>query len=129
MSTQATELLAVALEAAADHQSRGAAHRIGEARGRTLEQILEVDRSYSEPISFALGFWDEWADAASRRWRGYDAGANDWLRFAHEVARAVRRDTVPKDLRILGRLIWYPETLRQRVRRLWGVSLKVRARV
>ena len=128
MPTKANEIIAVALEAAADHQSRRAVHRIGEARQRTLDRILEVDRMYSDPVSFALGFWDEWADAASRRWRGYDAGANDWLRFAREVARAVRRDKVPKDLRILERFIPHPETLRQRVRRLWGVPLKVSAR-
>src|SRR6266511_3372338 len=105
MPTKANEILASALEAAADFQKHGAAHRIGEARERTFRQILEVERTYSEPISFALGFWDEWADAASQRWRGYDASANDWQRFAREVAQAVRSDTLPKDLRILERLV------------------------
>jgi len=128
VSHRANEIVASALERAAALQRRGAAHRIGEARERALQWILAVEPQWSDSVSFALGFWDEWSDAADHRWRAHDASAYEWLQFALEVTKALREDKVPDDLRPLERFTPYrrPETLRQRIRRRWGVNYRRR---
>jgi hypothetical protein len=103
---EANEIMASALEAAAVAQEQGECLRVGEAYDRTFSRILETRTHYDDAVAFALTFWDEWLDAANHNWRYHGAVSPvDWLRFARQVARDVRRGAVPSDPELLERVV------------------------
>lgn len=96
MPSEEHTIMADALEAEAHLQEQGLIRRIGEAYDPTLCRILEVNANYDESVSFAFTFWDEWVDAANHGWQYHEPfSEQDWPRFAHEVAQAVRRGERP----------------------------------
>jgi len=73
--------------------------------------------------SFALGFWDQWSEAARGRWRVHATVKRaEWPRFARAVARGVRESTLDDDPEVLELLDRFdPHYQRPRPNWLQGV--------
>jgi hypothetical protein len=106
MPTEANEIIAEALEAAALLQEQGLSNRIGAECDATFARIVKADRHYDESVAFALAFWDCWINAAKLNWRCQETVAEaDWPRYARQVTADVRSGSVPDDPDMLEELI------------------------
>jgi hypothetical protein len=96
-------IMAAALESEARLQEAGGASRIGLRYGAVLKDLVEASsQTWSEDVAFALGFWDDWIEAARGRWRVHATVKRaEWPRFARAVARAVRRGAIDGDSDVL----------------------------
>lgn len=106
MRIKAAEILAGALEQAAEEQEQGDLPDLDARRLVTDRQVAPINDIPRPIFKLAQRFWKDWAYAARHEWRTHgELIAADWPEMARTIATHVRLGTMPSDQRILGNFV------------------------
>jgi hypothetical protein len=102
MSSEASEILAKALEADASAQESGQLDGIGMLYDEVLCEILPINDIPEPLFNLAFSFWGDWLDAKDHNWFHHEPlTSDDWPRIAKSIASHLRQGTLPEDQLIL----------------------------